>query len=139
MSTTESVVIEHVHTISQTEQVIAMVAGFPTRDQLLAWLHKETMTVYCLFPSSFKSDQVQLQLRDRIFTELKSLTQANTSLAKLHVSMRRCMALVLSDADLGTTLETFDFERACQQTIKQLTPKAPYFESDVAIPEFGDA
>ena len=153
--TTEPKQTEQHHIINQTEQALVMVAGFPTRKNLAKWLGQEGLIIYCLFPSKYKSDQVQLGLRNSIMSELTSLTETqassgtspnnstntstNTNLPSLAVAMKRCMALILVDDTMGDSMETFDFARACEQTLQQLTPKSPAMATSVELPQFGDS
>lgn len=118
------------HTIEATGSTLIFVSGFPTRSQLAIWFSDEDeATIYCLFPSTFRDDQAQVQLRQAI----RSAMEAHPT-----VPAQRCLALVLADSTLGESLDDFDFPRACQQTLNQLTPKQPSPSRKRVLPRFGD-
>ncbi|GEK08034.1 MULTISPECIES: hypothetical protein [Pseudoalteromonas] len=114
------------HRIEQTNNDLVLVKGFPSREQLTDWLCNTAATVYCLFPSQFQSEQAQLQLRTHVRNEVE----------KLNVASVRCVALTIADDSVGTSLEQFDFEAACDYVIEMLTPIQPQSSQPMTIPSF---
>lgn len=114
------------YTIEQTGKRYLMAAGFPPRDDFAAALADAGVTVLCLFPHTYRSEQTQVQLRDSVRAEL----------ARQGAAHDRCMTLVINDASLGESLEDFDFEGACQQALERVTPKQPRIAA-APIPSFG--
>lgn len=113
-------------TIEVTQQTFQLVHGFPRSEELTEYLSDPDVTVMCLFPESYRSEQTQVQLRNVLRAELDVLG----------VPYTRCMTLVVSDPSLGDALDTFDFSGACEQVIRQLTPR--YIRpTAVPIPAFG--
>lgn len=114
------------HTIEQTGRTYLLVAGFPSRETLADALTEPELTVFCLFPHTYRADQTQVQLRASLREEL----------ARLGEPAHRCLSLAVNDPALGDSLDGFDFEGACVQALARVTPKQPRTAS-VPIPSFG--
>ncbi|TMP46272.1 hypothetical protein CWB96_00125 [Pseudoalteromonas citrea] len=114
------------HTIEQTGENIILVSGLPSKGQLASWLKESNTHIYCLFPSSYKSEQTQVKLRSLIKEGLLMLNQ----------TAERCSALVLLGGEFDCDLKDFPFGLACEQVIEQFTPRSMHIDAGVEMPQW---
>ena len=124
---------KHVH-IKELGTDFILVKGFPKVTELVEWLQKDA-NIYFLFPAGFKQESTQLELHSTVKDVLTKIEQ-DVGIS-YQSTYRRVNTLVLSQVELGNELEDFEFERACDATIKGITPKQPSGLAKKDMPSFG--
>lgn len=124
---------KHIH-IKELNQDFTMVKGFPKVTELVEWLRTDA-TIYFLFPAGFKQESTQLELYASV-KDVLTKVEADEGIS-YQSTYRRVNTLVMSQNDFGTELENFEFEKACDATVKGITPKQPSGQAKQNVPSFG--
>lgn len=120
--------------VKELSQDFVLVKGFPTVADLSEWLTQKT-TVYFLFPIGYKQESTQLELHSKV-KDVLALIAKEKEFAYQSI-YRRVNTLVLSQEEAGQELEDFDFELACELTLKKITPRQPSGLAKQNMPSFG--
>ena len=123
---------KHYH-IRELNKLFTIVKGFPKLHELIEWLRTDA-TIYFLFPVGYKQESTQLDLHKAVKDVLVKV-EDETGIS-YRDAYRRVNTIVLSQEELGTELENFEFEKACDVTVKGITPKQPSGGIKRKIPDF---
>ncbi len=124
---------KHIH-VKELSQDFVFVKGFPSVAELGEWL-TQGATIYFLFPVAFKQESSQIELHSKVKDVLALITDETT--LTYQAVYRRVNTLVLSQEEVGQELEDFNFELACELTLKKITPRQPSGLAKQNVPSFG--